>query len=408
LIANLSDPNAPDRYRISFFPYGGGSGHAVTPYAVERKSDDEYYIYVYDSNDPNAFYLAFIVTRSTNSWAYNSMDMPWYGDATSRNIRLRSLAYADSFPKACCVYRGGTRTCQAACSTSWSGAQANLQAEQFTIQFQLDGEGYLLITRSDGQRAGYDPVTGEFIAEISGTVEVPVVTGLGFNVPPAIQIPHEPGMTYGAQVSNRENAYGNFEAEANLSIMGPDYAMYLEGLKIDSPEPILIDPLPDDASVADAARAAVQIEPYETMGVTFDPEADRLTFQNSLVDSETPTMTMVFNNPDGADYALEVGAVGLDHGQSVAMAFSLPTGVFTVENNDTGESNGYQVEVDRLNADGTHDVWESDGVTDGDGVGAIIHVGDDWDGTGEPLIEVNYTPTLPAAFRIYLPLVMRQ
>ncbi|MCP4536989.1 MAG: tandem-95 repeat protein, partial [Chloroflexi bacterium] len=408
LIANFNDVNAPDRYRISFSKYTGGGGHAVTPYAVEQKSADEYWLYVYDNNYPDNFERVIKINRSANTWVYDGASTrpgaplsTYHGDAVSRNIRIKSLVWSESFPK----------MCDSACTPSGSGQQADLslratRQSTVTLEFQLDGEGYLLITRSGGERVGYDPLTGEFIAEIPGAEEVFVNTGLGFNAPPMIRILHEPGMTYDVQITNRENAYINTEAEANLNIFGPGYVMRLRGLKIDSPEPISLD-FSERAQIYDTTAMATQMDgPYESMGMSLDPVSNRLAFQNSLLDAETPTMTMALNNPSGPDYVFEIAAFGLGSGQSVAMAFDWATGSLIVENNDIG-SNGYYISVDRLNIDGTHDIFVSDSVTDGDGVGALINVGEDWDGTTPPVIEVNYNPTLPPMFSIYLPAVMR-
>ena len=73
LLANLSDPNASDRYwlQIAKSPeVRGGGWHSVVPYAVGQTSGDEYLIYVYDPNMPNDSSQAIQITRSTNLWSY--------------------------------------------------------------------------------------------------------------------------------------------------------------------------------------------------------------------------------------------------------------------------------------------------------------------------------------------------
>jgi hypothetical protein len=68
------------------------------------------------------------------------------------------------------------------------------------------------------------------------------------------------------------------------------------------------------------------------------------------------------------------------------MAFDQATGKLTLEN-DGGKSNTYAVSLERLNIDGSTNIYSNTTITDGTGVGAVIDVGTTWNGT--PPLNVN-------------------
>ncbi|MCB0080925.1 MAG: DUF11 domain-containing protein, partial [Caldilineaceae bacterium] len=151
LIANLKDPNATDRFRLSFSYYGGGGGHTVVPFAVEQLNENDYLIYIYENNRPNHFDLAVRINRATGAWSYVGTTRPdqplnkYYGNATSNNLSLTSWQYAHTFPKcmegsACPATTAAPAGSVQSADTTQAADGALLEGE--TVEIQLDGEGY--------------------------------------------------------------------------------------------------------------------------------------------------------------------------------------------------------------------------------------------------------------------------
>lgn len=90
----------------------------------------------------------------------------------------------------------------------------------------------------------------------------------------------------------------------------------------------------------------------------------------------------------------------------MALSIDAATGQAAVENNSA--SNGsYAVAVERINQDGSTNVYENAAVDDGAGVGVVIDVGPTWNGSTPPATQTIITPTLTPNARIFLPLISR-
>jgi hypothetical protein len=83
-------------------------GHAVTPYAVEHKGNDVYWVRVYDNNWPDKERYI-IVDKKANTWRYELAALnpdqpktPWHGTASSRSIV--ALPVATRLKKAVCPF----------------------------------------------------------------------------------------------------------------------------------------------------------------------------------------------------------------------------------------------------------------------------------------------------------------
>lgn len=267
------------------------------------------------------------------------------------------------------------------------------------LEFYLDGEGYFLVTRSDGQRAGFDLINGSPILEISGTAILPTVSGFGLNIPPGIRIPHTPGATYSVVVASRDTAYGNTQATASLNILGPDYLVQISDLKLSMPVvqvraggPLL----PASAEQMDA--------PFDSLAVGLRPDTNYLSVKSSLRSQEMPDLGLSLNSPDGADYRMTLNSVQLAAGSSLAFGFDEATGDLSIEDDDPA-TNSYSLSVERLNLNGA---TETATVTtdDGQAIGAVLSLGSGWDGVATPPTRPNTTSTLPGNRPIYLPFVV--
>jgi uncharacterized repeat protein (TIGR01451 family) len=390
LIKNLGDPKAGDRYRLSFELHpadGGGRGHTVVPFAVEKLNDNEYLIYIYENNLPNRFDVALRVNRTTQEWSYVGTTAPdkplekYRGDATSNNLRLMSWRYHTGLPKdAGDIERiGRVLDTKLAAAGAFQSAAPALQSSDSMMEFDLSGEGYLLITRSDGKRAGFDLSTGQWIAEIEGAQAVPIALGLGFNTPSAVHIPHSAGMTYSVQVASRETAFGNAQGAADVNIAGPGFGMNVRDLVLDAPV---------------AQGAVVMTDVPDLMALDVDPDNKRLTFTPGTDDAEAPTLTLAVSYRNGSDYSVDVQRVPVAPGHAVGLAFDENTNAVTIESN-SADPVEYQVNVTRINNDGTVNQF-NETVSDDGAAGVRLDVGEAWTGEDAPFVETIQESTLPA------------
>lgn len=227
-------------------------------------------------------------------------------------------------------------------------AEETTPAPAEAYEFQLEGEGSLMVTRDDGLCAGVDPATGQFIAEIPGAEQVEITTDDGRNIPNVIHIPHVAGRTYALRIADVKNEYGNQSATANLNILGDGYVTRLKGLKIDSPAD------PETATPGN----------NDVVGVTFDGDNHSLGFTSSALDSDTPALAMAVSQNGAPDYTFEVGGAQMPSGRSLTVAIDSATGKLTVQNDDP-VANSYRLDVECINLDGTKTTYHSDAVSDG-------------------------------------------
>ena len=251
-------------------------------------------------------------------------------------------------------------------------------APESAYDFQLDGEGYLMITRSDGKRAGFD-ATGQFIAEIPGAEPVPFAAGDGRNLPNPIHIPHEKGMTYQMSVTNRPNAYGNQSAMANINIIGNGFLVHLKNLKLDSPA---------DPQAASGSN--------DVVGVTFDGDNHQVGFTSSALDSDTPALAMAVNQSGAPDFSFEVGGAQMSSGHTLSAGIDPQTGKLSIKNDDP-VSHTYSLDVERINLDGSKTTYQGT-TSGGTGTGTLVDLGPSWTGGAPSITQQHF---------VYLPIVLR-
>jgi uncharacterized repeat protein (TIGR01451 family) len=389
LIANLQNPNTTERYVAAFWTRNGSSGHAVTPYAVENKGQNIFWVHVYDNNYPNALDRVIKINRTANTWVYESAATnpgaaasTWEGDANTRSILLWSVTNSGALLKRCSF-----------CTPTAQARGALTAITEASTEITMQGEGHLLVTDSQGRRVGYDPATGQFVNEIDGAEQSVQLLGLEEKTPPMINLPG--GAGYTVQVFNTTGGLNPTSATGSLLLSAPGFAATIGDMKLDS-APIEQFTDANTAVVASnaASNATVATAGYDSLGITFDPAQKSITYQNSSVDNDTPALAINVTNPDGTGLSVVVDNLQLGENQLAALSFNADAGTFTVENNSN--SNGaYSVAVERVNADGSTDSYQSNAVSDGDGVGFVMAVGDTWDGDTPPVIEENTTPTLP-------------
>ena len=262
-----------------------------------------------------------------------------------------------------------------------------------TYDFQLEGEGSLMVTRSDGKRAGIDPATGQFIAEIPGAEQISSEGGLGMNVPAIIRIPHVAGMTYALRVSNAQNKYGNPSATADLNISGGGFVTRLKGLKLDSPADFGAQP---SGNGLYSPMASAQSGSNDVVGVTFDGDNHQVGFTSSALDSDTPALSMAVSQSGAPDFSFKVGGAQMSSGHTLSAGIDPQTGKLSIKNDDPA-SHTYSLDVERINLDGSKTTYQGT-TSGGTGTGTLVDLGPSWTGGA---------PTITQQNRIYLPIVLR-
>ncbi|MEM8860479.1 MAG: hypothetical protein AAGD96_19320, partial [Chloroflexota bacterium] len=396
LAKNLADSNPKDRYTLGMSKLDGTGGHEVTPYAVEEITKDKlYWIYVYDNNYPNDFKRIVKVTtngpitdaKTTASWVYEGAATKpgepvsnYKGTPTKNPIRISSLKWYTTLPKKCPF-----------CSTAKTARSASADSDPY--RFQLDGEGYILVTRNDGKRIGYDLTTGDQINEISGAFFNIVSTGFGYNTPNSFEIPHTSGATYTIQLANRESTFGLMANNVDLRISGPGKGFSLDGLDLNNPGSVSITP-----AVETQSR---QIAQHDVVTVQFDPDNNSVNFKASALDGDTPDIVMAIDNRSGEDFTFEVKDANISAGTELDVSFDASTQQLTFKDNDSSTNSTYNVTASRINQDGTTDTTQINHATSSEGPGGMVDF-EDWDGSSALNVEQISNNTT-----IFLPLVVR-
>ncbi|MGC8960062.1 MAG: hypothetical protein ACP5OO_09805 [Chloroflexia bacterium] len=149
------------------------SGHSVTPYAVEYRGGNIYWIWVYDNNHPDDAnrHVEVNATAITNTWSYDLGGGigTWSGDANSHSLGAIPISVYAQPPQ--CPWCSG----------------AGVQGGTRLGQTWLSGRGHLLITDSRGRRIGY--VGDQFVSEVPGAFGTVPPGGLGRPAEPLYYLP---------------------------------------------------------------------------------------------------------------------------------------------------------------------------------------------------------------------------
>ncbi|ALG68611.1 hypothetical protein [Beggiatoa leptomitoformis] len=304
-------------YSVGFYQPGYKGGHAVTPYAVQKKSETEFWIYVYDNNFPNDNNRVIKVDKSAETWVYEGgatrPDEPasdYRGSAETLTLELTPQ-----------TVREGKFACPFCTTETTSTNTLRATSAPKMLDFAMTGEGTLMVQLADGRRVGYDPLSGETVNEIDQAQKVNGKSGLGKNLPPQISIPYpnnnEPIVILISGKGDSE------ESETDLSVTAPGFVVGFEGIYLD---------------------------PDEILMITLRPDGKELSFIASA-DGETPNVFMAFDpeNNTGAGYTVDVGGISLDAGKKVT--FTIDNGALLVKDED-GNEDDYDINIVRVDDNG--------------------------------------------------------
>lgn len=173
LIASLN-ARKKELYTIGIFKADGTGGHAITPFAVEKRPDGLFAILVYDNNWPNET-RAMLVDRAANAWEYEAAINPnEQSDLYQGNAETKSLWLLPTFAGL------GTNPCPFCGADAQSsllfGAPAARGYDRITVTGDAFNHPHLLITDAKGRRLGY--VDGKLVNQIPGAKVIRPVLGV--------------------------------------------------------------------------------------------------------------------------------------------------------------------------------------------------------------------------------------
>lgn len=340
-----------ERYTLAIEKYeevGGArrkyDGHEFTPFAVEDLGK-MYRLYIYDNNHPQQTRYMYISKEGDQRWWYSSADTQedknpdYIGNAYTETLALTANSWRE---KRCFRpmfgYDGPALTgCRAdtAMATDRLGfefqkASFSPQQQDYTgedAQFFLTGDGDMMVI-DNGERIGFDPRDNSFNDEVTDGIDGEILGGLGHNIP-HILVPYERS--------------------------GPDYILYFCGKFLDK------------ESVMDFVFSApdftvgfenIRLDPGEVLIAHVSRDGQRIKFETSQKDGETPTVYYAFDSRDGSGYSYitEVGGESLSAGQWVQMNFDFAKGKLYFADND-GNEDAYDIELIRIAPNGSEQVY---------------------------------------------------
>jgi len=324
LISSMEDGSNP--YTMSFFKTVNGEhkdGHAVTPYGVEKMSEDVYRVLLYDNNYPGqTHYLE--INKTEETWKYRTATKPgepvdeYLGNAETQSLKLVANSLRDEAPFACPF---------AAEAESHHAVRGKAARNQ--VEISLIGEGEMLITDGNGKRIGYDFDKNRAVNEIPGSRTIDFAGGLHKNVPPSYELPYQKaGKPYTIRVSGKGLKK---EVDSDLAMVGPNFVVGFDGIMLD---------------------------PGESLTVTISADGHQLSFTSSQ-DGQTPDIFLTTQaGPDKPSYKFEIGGIKLNPGKTVTVTLDTVKERLFFKDND-GKKDKYDVTVERTNADGTKNLYEN-------------------------------------------------
>ncbi len=364
LIASMNDRK--DTYLLGLKKYEKGrifDGHAIAPFAVED-AGNQYKIHVYDNNFPGETRYLFINKTGTQRWSYSSASNPkakpdYVGDITTKTLDLTATSWREGRCFDASFANDGDKAVGCGVETAMlnrplftvASFQTASDEDGEDAEFFLTGEGDMLVTDGSGGRIGYDPKTNRFYEEIEDGNAKLLIGGLGLDLPHYTLPYEETEQPYTIVFSGR-----NLTRESNLDFVfaAPGFTVGFDGIRLD---------------------------PNETLTATISHDGEQITFTASG-DGETPEVFYAFDADDdeNASYITTIEGIELTAGKRLTYDFDFENGKLFFSDDDGNEDN-FDIELMRINADGTEQEYKQDNLDIGKADKYEMDFGD-WDGTG--------------------------
>jgi hypothetical protein len=360
-----------DTYLLSFWKPDNGrlvDGHAVTPFAV-ADGGNQYIIYVYDNNFPGETRYLFVNKDNTQTWSYSAEPKPnnanpdYIGNFKTQTLQLTATSwregkcfdasFAEDEDKAVgCGNETASLNRSIFKNASFHPKSQAGDADGEDAEFFLTDEGDMLVIDGEGRRVGYDPSDDGFYEDVPDSNAQFLIGGLGLDAP-HYTMPYE----------NSDKPYtivfsgNNLEQESIMDFVfsAPGFTVGFDGIRLD---------------------------PGETLTATISHNGEQITFKASA-DGETPDVFYAFDSDeeDNASYIAEIGGVSLEANKDLTYDFDFENGKLFFSDDD-GNKDQYDINLTRINADGTEDVYEQDDLDIGKADKYEMDFGK-WDGKGQ-------------------------
>lgn len=337
-------------------------GHEFTPFAVED-SETQYKIHVYDNNFPGETRFLFINKTGAQTWTYStSKDQKakpdYVGDINTQTLSITANSWRDGKCFDPPFGSDGTRAtgCGTQSVTMLNAAFTGANSKQTTdedgedAEFFLTGEGDMLITQG-GKRIGFDSKTGKYFNEVKDGNADEIIGGMGFDLP-HYTLPYQAeGEPFTIVFSGKNLTQ---ESVMDFVFSAPGFTVGFEGIMLD---------------------------PDETLTAEITPDGEQISFTAST-DGETPEVFFAFDsdNEDAASYITMIDGVELTAGKTLFYDFDFDNGKMFFSDDD-GNEDSFDIELIRINADGTIDEYKQDDLDIGKADKYEMDFGD-WDGEG--------------------------
>ena len=349
-------------------PNGDTTGHAVNPFAVED-TGAQYKIHLYDNNFPGETRYLFINKAGNQEWTYNGTATPnakpdYSGNKQSQTLDITANSWREnkcfraSF--ASDAKRSGCGSESAAVSEGSNFVNAayakpfSMRADETTedVEFFLTGEGEMMVTDGNGDRLGYDPVTDQVYDEIEDAVSEYLIGGLGEDLPHFTFPYEESEEPYKIVFSGK---YLDEESVLDFVFCAPGFTVGFSEIRLD---------------------------PNEILTATISADGEEISFTASR-DGETPEVFFAFDPVDDSQssYLTLIEGVALTAGKALFYNFDFENGKLYFSDND-GNEDSYDIELVRVNADGTRQVYTNSNLDIGKADRYEMDFAD-WDGKGE-------------------------
>lgn len=341
-------------------------GHSLTPYAIEN-AGNRYKVHVYDNNYPGETRFLYVTKDGNQNWTYASKSNApnakpdYFGNIATKSLQMTATSWRDNR----CFDATFARDEEVATGCGIETASLNqpfFRNASFQSQtdedgehaeFFLTGEGNMLVIEN-GRRLGYDP-NNQFYNQIPGGSYNLLVGGLDVDTP-LYYVPYQDtGGSYTIVFSGK-NLEEEEESIFDFVFSAPGFVVGFDSIRLDS---------------------------GETLTATISHDGEEITFKTSAEDGETPEVFYAFDADDdsGASYITTIEGVELSPETELTYNFDFENLKLYFSDND-GEEDEYDIELIRLNADGTEQVYVQNDLNIGQSDQYEMDFGD-WDGEGE-------------------------
>jgi hypothetical protein len=376
--ANLRDtPNDP--YVLAFYKTENGaftSGHAVTPFAIQKRDDNVYWLHIYDNNWPEKDrYIIFNIANETWLYGFGATNPgetagAWQGDTATDSLRLRPTS----------THKSSGWSCPFCWRASLSAASASLTDAGERLSFSLAGAGSLLIRDAQSRNVGWHFDTKKSVNEIPGATVTYVPGGLGNGLGTVIGVP-APATPAPVTAFISSDALTQTR-RVDLSFTGPGFVL----------------------SVDD-----ILISPQQRLKMTFSPDGTQIAFTAGAFSAITPSIRLANDtSATGNGFLFDVGGITL--APSSTMTVSLDLNNKTLQFiNDTPQTNAYDIAMLRITPQGADQPYTTDQAVLAGGAQGVMDFGG-WDGSG-PITFTLGGPPQPlgngSVRKVFVPLVLR-